>query len=365
LGGDIIYNRRKSRVVRVGGVLVGGDNPIVVESMTSTDTRDANATAEQIKRLTQAGCEIVRLAVPDEAAARAFGDVKKRISIPLIADIHFDYKLALLALENGADKLRINPGNIGGEGRVSQLAAAAKGRGVPIRVGVNAGSLERDIFNKYGGITAKGMAESALNHVQMLERCGFEDIVVGMKANSIPLTIAAHQLIVEKIPYPLHIGITEAGLGLAGMVKSAAGLAGLLTRGWGDTLRVSLTGDPVAEVTLARELLQSLNLRHFKPEIVSCPTCGRCRVDLEKIANEVEKHLQKIEKYVKVAVMGCEVNGPGEARDADVGLACGSGAGLIFRNGEVIRKVSEDEMVAKFMEEIYIFLEDSDGKSVV
>ena len=344
--------RRKAKTVDIGGVKIGGEHPIVIQSMTNTDTRDIEATVAQIHALQNAGCEIVRVAVLDEQAARCIAEIKEQISIPLVADIHFDYRLALLSLEQGVDKLRINPGNIGGEERVRAVVEAAQKRGVPIRVGVNAGSLEKWVYEKYQGVTAQGLVDSAMSHVALLEKYDFEDIVVSIKGDSIPLTVQAHEIIAGQIDYPIHIGITHAGVGQAGMVKSIAGAAALLSRGFGDTLRVSLTDDPVAEIACAREILQAMGLRYFKPEIISCPTCGRCQVDLISLAKQVEKRLEGVDNYVKVAVMGCVVNGPGEARDADVGIAAGKGAGLVFSKGEIIAKVPEERLLDALMDEI-------------
>ncbi|MCL2416135.1 MAG: flavodoxin-dependent (E)-4-hydroxy-3-methylbut-2-enyl-diphosphate synthase [Defluviitaleaceae bacterium] len=347
-----MYNRRKSRVVSVGGVKVGGDNPISIQSMANTDTRDIAATVAQIRALEAEGCEIARVAVLDEAAARCLPDIKRQISIPIVADIHFDYRLAILSMEYGIDKLRINPGNIGGEENVRAVAEMAKRKNIPIRVGVNGGSLSKAILAKYGKVTAEGLAESALENIAMLEKYGFDNIILSIKASNIPLTVATHEIIADKIDYPLHIGITEAGPKTAGVIKSAAGAAALLTRGIGDTLRVSLTDDPISEIICAKRILQALGLRNFDPEIISCPSCGRCKVDLIAMTHEVEKRLEGISKYLKIAVMGCEVNGPGEAREADIGIACGKASGLIFKGGEIVRRIPAGLLVDALMEEL-------------
>ncbi|MDR1559058.1 MAG: flavodoxin-dependent (E)-4-hydroxy-3-methylbut-2-enyl-diphosphate synthase [Clostridiales bacterium] len=307
---------------------------------------------KQINALAEASCEIVRVAVPDMAAADAIKDIKSHIKLPLIADIHFDYRLALAALENGADKLRINPGNIGGSDNLRKVAEAAKVRGVPIRVGVNAGSLERDVLRKYGGAVPEALAESALKHAEMLEDFNFSDIVIAVKASSVPITIKAYEIIAGRTDYPLHVGITEAGTVYAGSIKSAAGIGAVLSRGIGDTIRVSLTGDPLEEVRCAKEILRALGLRKFGVEFVSCPTCGRTEINLVKAAAEIESYCENINANIKVAVMGCVVNGPGEARDADIGLAGGKGSAVIFKKGQVFRTVKESEMVGVFIEEL-------------
>lgn len=346
------YNRIKTREVNIGGVKIGGDNPIAVQSMCNTDTRNVSATAAQIKALEAAGCEIARVAVSDMEAAEAVGQIVKKINIPLVADIHFDYRLALKVIEGGVDKLRINPGNIGGEDRVKSVADKAKERKIPIRIGVNSGSLEKSILEKYGRVTAEGLVESAVKHIRLLEKYDFYDIVISIKASSVPKSIETYSLLSESVDYPLHVGITEAGTVYGGMVKSAVGLGAILSRGIGDTIRVSLTGDPVEEVRAAKAILKSLELRKFGVEFVSCPTCGRTSIDLISIANEVEKRCQNIDKDIKVAVMGCAVNGPGEAREADIGIAGGNGKGLIFKKGEIIRSVAEDRLVDELMAEI-------------
>lgn len=347
-----MIERNKTRMVRCGGVNIGGQALISVQSMTNTDTRDVEATVDQIKRLEEAGCEIIRVAVPDMEAAQQLGKIKAQISIPLVADIHFDYRLALEAIEQGVDKLRINPGNIGDESRVKRVVEKAKEKAVPIRIGVNGGSLDKDILAKYGGVTAEGLVESAMKHVHLLEQYDFEDIVISIKASDIQLTYEAYQILASQVDYPLHIGITESGSIRRGTIKSAVGIGALLLAGLGDTLRVSLTGDPVEEVKVGREILNSLGIRRFGIELISCPTCGRCNVALEKVVNELEEALKGLESDLTVAVMGCAVNGPGEAKEADLGVACGKGEALLFRKGEIVKKVPEDNIVATLLEEI-------------
>jgi (E)-4-hydroxy-3-methylbut-2-enyl-diphosphate synthase len=342
---------RKSRQITLGGVKIGGGAPISVQSMTNTSTRDAKATVSQIKRLEEAGCEIVRVGVPDEAAAHTIAEIKRQIAIPLIADIHFDYRLALIALEQGADGLRINPGNIGARWKVEEVVKSARERGAPIRIGVNAGSLDRELLQKYGGPTAQAMADSALSHLRILEELGFYETKVSLKASNVPLTVEAHRLLADKVDYPFHIGISEAGTKWAGTIKSAVGIGILLYYGIGDTVRVSLTDDPVEEVKAGYEILKSLRLREAGPELISCPTCSRCEIDLISIAEDVERELRTMKKNIRVAVMGCVVNGPGEAREADIGLAGGKGVGLIFRKGEIVRKVKESELREALLEE--------------
>jgi len=344
--------RKKTRKIRIGDVYIGGDAPVAVQSMTNTDTRDVSATVDQIKRLEEAGCDIVRVAVPDSEAAEALKRIRKSIRIPLVADIHFDYRLALASIENGADKIRINPGNIGGTEKVRKVVEAAKARGIPIRIGVNSGSLEKHILAKYGAATPQAMADSAMGHVRMLEDLGFHDIVISLKASNVPVTIESYRLMSAMTDYPLHIGVTEAGTLFSGMVKSAAGIGCLLAEGIGDTLRVSLTGDPVEEVRVGIEILKALDLRRTGVELISCPTCGRTRIDLIKIANEVEKRLAGCSKPIKVAVMGCAVNGPGEAREADIGIAGGVGEALLFKKGRIIRKIPQERIVDELLEEI-------------
>lgn len=348
---------RKSRKVFCGEVQIGGNAPISIQSMTNTDTRNVKATINQIQQLQEAGCDIVRCAIPDMEAADAFGEIRKQVNIPLVADIHFDYRLAIKAIENGADKIRINPGNIGEETRVKAVVDAAKERKIPIRIGVNSGSLEKDILAKYQGVTAEGLAESVLRNIALLEKMDFQDIVVSLKASDIRLNYSAHMLIASKTEYPLHIGITEAGTIESGKVKSAIGIGSLLIAGIGDTMRVSLTGDPVKEVYFAKEILKSLDLRKGVIHFVSCPTCGRCRVNLAQIATEIETALKPIEEErqknglpnLTIAVMGCEVNGPGEAKEADFGVACGKGKGIIFKKGQIIDTVEESEIVNKLI----------------
>ena len=347
-----MQKRRLTRTVQVGTVGIGGNHPVSVQSMTNSDTRDREATLNQILQLAEAGCEIVRLAVPDQAAADNLAFLVQQSPVPLVADIHFDYRLALAALEAGIAKLRINPGNIGGKERVALLATRAKERGIPIRIGVNAGSLEKDLLEKYQGPAPRAMVDSAMRHIRLLEDEGFFDIVISLKASSVPATIEAYRLLAEHCDYPFHIGITEAGTREKGSIRSAIGLGVLLWQGLGDTLRVSLTGDPVHEVEVGQEILQSLELRQFGPVVVSCPTCGRCQIGLEKLALQVEALLSGIRRPLKVAVMGCAVNGPGEAREADLGVAGGKGEGLIFRKGQVILKVPETEIIPALREEL-------------
>ena len=346
------YSRKKTREVNIGDVKIGGDNPIAIQSMCNTDTRNVEETVKQIKELENAGCEIIRVAVPDMQAAEAIKDIKRQIDIPLVADIHFDYRLALKAIDGGIDKIRINPGNIGSEDRVKQVANMAKKNGIPIRVGVNSGSLEKHLVEKYGGVTPEGLVESALGHVRLLEKYDFYDTVISIKASNVPFSVEVYELLSETVDYPLHVGITEAGTVWGGTVKSAVGIGAILSRGIGDTIRVSLTGNPVEEIYAAKEILKDMNLRKFGVEFVSCPTCGRTSIDLISIANEVESRVKSIDKNIKVAVMGCAVNGPGEAREADIGIAGGHGEGLIFRKGEIIRKVPENMLVDELMKEI-------------
>lgn len=344
--------RKETKVISVGNVKIGGNNPIVVQSMTNTKTHDVVNTVKQINSLVQAGCDIVRVAVPGMEDAEAIAEIKKQITIPLIADIHFDYRLALEAIESGVDGLRLNPGNIGKKEHVKAVVDEAKQRNIPIRIGVNAGSLDKKLLLKYGGVTAEAMVESALEHVRILEENNFDNIKISLKAHDVPLTISAYKLMSDTVDYPLHLGITEAGTVKSGIIKSAVGIGALLAQGIGDTFRISLTGDPVEEVKVANEILKSLDLREYGPTMISCPTCGRCNIDLANIANEVEKLLVNIKKPLKVAVMGCVVNGPGEAKSADVGIAGGKGEGLLFRNGEIIRKVPESQLVDELFREI-------------
>ncbi len=344
--------RKKSRKIRVGDICIGGDAPITVQSMTNTDTRDVRSTVNQIKRLEEAGCDIVRVAVLDAHAAEAIRDIKKSINIALVADIHFDYRLALTCIENGIDKIRLNPGNIGGPNNVKKVVEMAKPRGIPIRIGVNSGSIEKPILAKYDGVTPAGMVESALGHAKILEELDFFDIAISLKASNVPMTIEAYRQMSQKADYALHIGVTEAGTLFAGTIKSAAGLGCLLAEGIGDTLRVSLTDDPVEEIRVGIQLLKALGLRKAGVDFVSCPTCGRTRIDLIKIANEVEKRLEGCEKDIKVAVMGCGVNGPGEAREADIGIAGGDNEALLFKKGEIVRKIPQDRVVDELLLEI-------------
>lgn len=343
---------RKTREVHVGNVAIGGGNPVSIQSMCNTDTRDVASTVAQILQLENAGCEIVRVAVPDMEAAEAIKGIKKQIHIPLVADIHFDYRLALESLKNGIDKVRINPGNIGDMERVKLVADMAKDRGVPIRIGVNGGSLDKAKLEKFGGVTADGLVESAMEHVELLDRVNFRDIVVSIKVSNVPTMLEAYRKFAKVSDIPLHVGVTESGTERMGTIKSSVGIGALLSEGIGDTMRVSLTADPVREIYLAKDILKVLGLRKGGIELVSCPTCGRTQIDLISIANEVEDKLKDIEKPLKVAVMGCVVNGPGEARDADIGIAGGKGEGLIFRKGEIVRKVKESEIVNELLKEI-------------
>lgn len=349
---ESFIKRKITREVAVKGKVIGGSAPVTVQSMTNTDTRDIHSTVEQIKRLEASGCDIVRVAVPDNEAAEAIKAITKAIRIPLVADIHFDYRLAVASMENGAAKIRINPGNIGGTDRVKAVVQAAKEREIPIRIGVNSGSLEKHILEKYGGVTPEGMVESALKHAEILENFNFDRIVFSIKASSVPMTIAAYRLMSEKSHYPLHLGVTEAGTIQKGTIKSSVAIGCLLAEGIGDTIRVSLTGDPNEEVKAGIEILKSLALRKGGIEFVSCPTCGRCRINLIEIANLVEERLEHLDKNLKVAVMGCAVNGPGEAREADIGIAGGDGEALLFKKGEIIRKIPQERIVEELMEEI-------------
>lgn len=334
-----------SRQIHVGNVPVGGGAPVTIQSMTNTRTDDVAATVEQILRLEAAGCEIIRCAVPDLAAAKAVGAIRERIHIPLVVDIHFDYKLALEAAAAGADAVRINPGNIGGEDRVKAVAAACRARNIPIRIGVNGGSLEKELLAKYGGPTPEALVESAFGHIRLLNRYDFDDICVSLKTSSVPNTIAAYRQMAAQSDYPLHVGLTEAGTPRMGVLKSAVGIGGLLALGIGDTIRVSLSADPVEEVYAARDILKVVGLRREGAELVSCPTCGRTKIDLIGLAEEVEERLKTVDKPITVAVMGCVVNGPGEARSADVGIAGGDGEGLLFRQGEIVKKVPQSQLV--------------------
>ena len=354
-----MFERKKTRQIHIGKIAIGGGAPISVQSMTNTKTADTEATVQQIKALTAAGCDIVRLAVPDIEAAQNLGNIISQVNVPLVADIHFDYKLALEAIRQGISGLRLNPGNIGGEEKVRAVVQEAKAHGLPIRIGVNAGSLDKKILAKYGGkVTPEGLVESAMQHVRILEEQGFYDMKISLKAHDVPMTLAAYRLMSEKVDYPLHLGITEAGTPNTGIIKSAVGIGALLAEGIGDTFRISLTGDPVVEVKVANEILKALGLKEYGPTLVACPTCGRTSIDLPAIAAQVEEKLEGIDEPIEVAVMGCVVNGPGEARGADVGIAGGKGEGLVFRKGEIIRKVPEDQLVTELFKEIDAILEE-------
>ena len=344
--------RKTTKTVDIGGVKIGGNNPVAIQSMCNTDTRDVKATVNQILRLEEAGCEIIRVAVPDQEAAAAVADIKKAIHIPLVVDIHFDYRLALECMKNGADKVRINPGNIGGTDRVKKVVETAKERSVPIRIGVNGGSLEKELIEKYGGPTADALVESTMRHVKILENEDFDNTVVSIKISNVPVMIEAYRKFSEISDLPLHIGVTEAGTLRSGTIKSAIGIGSLLSGGIGDTMRVSLTADPVEEIYAAYDIQRILGLRKKGVQLVSCPTCGRTRINLIEIANEVEKRLANVDKDITVAVMGCAVNGPGEAREADIGIAGGCGEGLIFRKGKIIKKAPENKIIDELMNEI-------------
>ncbi len=339
-----------TRQINVGGVAIGGGAPVTIQSMCNTPTQDVNATVEQIRRLQAAGCQIIRVAVPDMDAARAVGAIRERIDIPLVVDIHFDYKLALECVAAGCDKVRINPGNIGGEDKVKAVVDACRQRGVPIRIGVNGGSLEKPLLAKYGGATPEALVESAAGHIKLLERWDFDQICVSMKSSSVPATMAAYRLFAQKYDYPLHVGVTETGTPKMGVIKSAVGIGGLLALGIGDTVRVSLSADPIQEVYAARDILKAAGVRRDGPELIACPTCGRTRVNLIEMANEVEKRLETVDKPITVAVMGCVVNGPGEASAADVGIAGGDGVGLLFQKGEIVKKVPQERLVDELFE---------------
>ncbi len=337
--------RNHTKVIRIGERVIGGGNPILIQSMTNTKTEDVEATVAQILELEKAGCEIIRCTVPTKEAAEAIAQIKKEIHIPLVADIHFDYQMAILAMENGADKIRINPGNIGAIERVKAVVDVAKERNIPIRVGVNSGSLEKELVAKYAGVTAEGIVESALDKVRMIEECGYDNIVISIKSSDVLMCVKAHELIAEQTDYPLHVGITEAGTLFSGNVKSSVGLGLILHQGIGDTIRVSLTGNPVEEIKTAKLILRTLGLRKGGIEVVSCPTCGRTKIDLISLANQVETMVEEFPLDIKVAVMGCVVNGPGEAKEADIGIAGGIGEGLLIKKGEVIRKIPEEQLL--------------------
>jgi len=346
------YTRRKSREVTVGSLKIGGDNPISIQSMTSTDTRDAKATIAQIKDLEEVGCDVVRVAVPDMEAAKNIGKIKANVNIPVIADIHFDHRLALEAIDQGIDGVRINPGNIGSIEKVKMVVEKCKEKNLKIRIGVNGGSLEKELLEKYGSATPEALVESAMGHVKILEDLDFYNIVISLKSSDIYKTIDAYELISKKVDYPLHIGITESGSVKKGTIKSSIGVGALLLKGIGDTVRISLTGDPREEVRVGKEILRSLDLLNDKIKVVSCPTCGRCNIDLISVVNEVEEKIGNMNKDITVAIMGCAVNGPGEAREADIGIAGGKGEGLLFKKGEIVRKIKGDNLVKELLEEI-------------
>ncbi len=347
--------RRKAKEVRIGDKIIGGEHPIAIQSMTNTKTEDVDATVNQIKELTDAGCEIIRCAVPTMEAADALGQIKKQITIPLVADIHFDYRLALAAIKNGADKIRINPGNIGSTERIRAVIDAAKEREIPIRVGVNSGSLEKELVEKYGGVTAEGLVESALDKVRLIEEMDYDNLVISIKSSDVLMSVRAHELIADRCDYPLHVGITESGTPYSGNIKSAIGLGLILHQGIGDTIRVSLTGDPVEEIRSAKLILRTLGLRKGGIEVVSCPTCGRTQIDLISLATKVEEMVSSYDLDIKVAVMGCVVNGPGEAKEADIGIAGGIGEGLLIRHGEVVKKLPEEELLLALKQELDMY----------
>lgn len=344
--------RDDTKKILIGDVMIGGGNPIAIQSMTNTRTEDAAATAAQIRKLEAAGCEIIRCAVPTMEAAKALAEIKKQIHIPLVADIHFDYRLAIAAIENGADKIRINPGNIGESERVKAVVEKAKEHAIPIRIGVNSGSLEKNLVEKYGGVTAEGLVESALDKVELVESFGYDQLVVSIKSSDVMMCVKAHEELAKKCPYPLHVGITESGTLLAGNIKSSIGLGLILNQGIGDTIRVSLTGDPAEEIKSAKIILKTLGLRKGGIEVVSCPTCGRTKIDLIGLANQVEAMVSDIPLDIKVAVMGCVVNGPGEAKEADIGIAGGIGEGLLIKKGEIVKKVKEEELLEVLRQEL-------------
>ncbi len=349
--------RRNTRRIKLGNISIGGNSRITVQSMTNTDTRNLNATVDQIKRLEEVGCDIIRVAVPDKDAAANLDKIRELISIPLVADIHFDYRLALMALERGIDGIRINPGNIGDRQKIKAIAHEANKRGVAIRIGVNSGSVEKDLLDKFGGPTVDALVESVLRHIKLLEENDFFNIVLSLKSSDVIDTFAAYKQISERVDYPLHVGITESGTIWSGTIKSSIGIGALLLNGIGDTIRVSLTGDPIKEVEVGRQILKSIGMLDEGVEIISCPTCGRCEIDLIDTANQIESRLKHIKKPLKIAVMGCVVNGPGEAREADIGLAGGRGKGIIFKKGEFLKKVSEADMVEQFVYEVHKLLD--------
>ena len=344
--------RDKTKVVKIGNKLIGGGNPVLIQSMTNTPTQDVAATIEQIHQLENAGCDIIRCTVPDIEAAKALKEIKNNINIPLVADIHFDYRMAIAAIENGADKIRINPGNIGGQDRIKAVVSAAKERNIPIRVGVNSGSLEKDIIEKYHGVTAEGIVESALDKAAIIENLGYDNLVISIKSSDVMMCVKAHELIAKKTVHPLHVGITESGTAFSGSIKSAIGLGLILNQGIGDTIRVSLTADPVEEIKAAKIILRTLGLRKGGIEVVSCPTCGRTRIDLISLASKVEKMVAGYDLDIKLAVMGCVVNGPGEAKGADLGIAGGDGCGVLIKHGEVVRKVDECDLLDALKDEL-------------
>lgn len=344
--------RENTRKIQIGNKVIGGGNPILIQSMTNTRTEDIEATVEQIHRLEKAGCEIIRCTVPTIEAAQAIKEIKKQITIPLVADIHFDYHMAVASIENGADKIRINPGNIGGEDKVAAVVDAARERNIPIRVGVSGGSLEKELVEKYHGVTAQGLVESALDKVHMIEKQNYENIVISIKSSDVLMCVEAHEILAERTDYPLHVGITESGTIISGNIKSSIGLALILNKGIGDTIRVSLTGDPAEEIKSAKLILRTLGLRKGGIEVVSCPTCGRTKIDLIGLANQVEAMVEQFPLDIKVAVMGCAVNGPGEAKEADIGIAGGIGEGLLIKKGEIIKKVPEDQLLSVLKEEL-------------
>lgn len=345
-------HRDNTKVVKIGDRVIGGGNPILIQSMTNTRTEDVEATVAQILRLEQAGCEIIRCTVPTKEAAEAIREIKKQIHIPLVADIHFDYRMAIAAMENGADKIRINPGNIGSWDKVAAVVEVAKERNIPIRVGVNSGSLEKELVEKYHGVTAEGIVESALDKVHMIEESGYDNLVISIKSSDVMMCVKAHEVLAQKTNYPLHVGITESGTVQSGNIKSAIGLGIILYQGIGDTIRVSLTGDSVEEIKSAKLILRTLGLRKGGIEVVSCPTCGRTKIDLIGLANQVEAMVADIPLDIKVAVMGCAVNGPGEAKEADIGIAGGQGEGLLIKHGEIVKKVPEDQLLATLQDEL-------------